>query len=78
MFCFGQKSMKKLILNESNINQVSQEVNYNSRLMEVPFKGICTYISKTNLSDEFELEFSGSSELEQWKFKADPIRAGAL
>ena len=29
-------------------------------------------------SDEFELEFSGSSELELWKFQADPSRAWAL
>ena len=30
------------------------------------------------LSDEFELEFSGSSEPELWSFQVDPSRAGAL
>ena len=28
--------------------------------------------------DEFELEFSGSSKPELWKFRADPSQAGAL
>ena len=28
--------------------------------------------------DEFELEFSGSSEPELWRFRAEPSRAGAL
>ena len=28
--------------------------------------------------DGFELEFSGSSEPELWKFQAEPSRAGAL
>ena len=30
------------------------------------------------LSDEFELEISGSSEPELWSFQVDPSRAGAL
>ena len=29
-------------------------------------------------SDEFELEFSGSSEPELWSFRVDPSQAGAL
>ena len=31
-----------------------------------------------SISDGFELEFSGSSEPELWKFRADPSQAGAL
>ena len=31
-----------------------------------------------NDSDEFELEFSGSSEPELWRFRAESSRAGAL
>ena len=31
-----------------------------------------------NSRDEFELEFSGSSEPELWRFQAESSRAGAL
>ena len=37
------------------------------------FENTCTYSS-----DEFELEFSGSSEPELWSFRVDPSQAGAL
>ena len=37
-----------------------------------------TILKSHYLGDEFELDFSGSSEPELWKFQAEPSRAGAL
>jgi hypothetical protein len=41
------------------------------KFLEISFLALIT-------RDEFELEFSGSSEPELWRFRAEPSRAGAL
>ena len=57
---------------EKNTNQHSGQCNYSVDLF------LLVQASALGSRDEFELEFSGSSRAELWRFRAGPSRAGAL